>query len=168
MEKAIGSKVNLLALENMLAIEFRYCVEDIIYNEKVQKLDNFEQHCHTSRLQHSINVAYYSFLICKFFGWDYRSAARAGLLHDLFLYDWRQATLPKRENHATWHPKVALDNARKICELNKIEEDAIRKHMWPCTLMPPKYKESFVVTLADKTCAIFEVFDGIIDKVLNR
>ena len=40
--------------------------------------------------------------------------------------------------------------------------------MWPCTLMPPKYKESFVVTLADKTCAIFEVFDGIIDKVLNR
>ena len=113
MEKAIGSKVNLLALENMLAIEFRYCVDDIIYNEKVQKLDNFEQHCHTSRLQHSINVAYYSFLICKFFGWDYRSAARAGLLHDLFLYDWRQATLPKEKTSPTWHPKVALDNARK-------------------------------------------------------
>ena len=164
----MSSKVNLLALENMLAIEFRYCVDDIIYNEKVQKLDNFEQHCHTSRLQHSINVAYYSFLICKFFGWDLCVQLQEQGYSMIYFYMIGVKQLCQRENHATWHPKVALDNARKICELNKIEEDAIRKHMWPCTLVPPKYKESFVVTLADKTCAIFEAFNGIIGKFLNR
>jgi uncharacterized protein len=33
--------------------------------------------------------------------------------------------------------------------LNDIEEDIIRKHMWPLTLVPPKYKESFIVSFAD-------------------
>ena len=164
MERAIGSKVNLLALEDMLAIEFRDCICDIIDTDKVQKLSGYTQHYHTTRLQHSINVAYYSFLVCKFFGWDYRSAARAGLLHDLFFYDWRDTNLPKKTNHAWWHPKVSLDNARKICELNEIEEDVKIKHMWPCTLMPPKYKESYVVTFADKICATFEATDGFLGK----
>lgn len=156
MEKAIGSKVNLKTLENMLAIEFMSCVDDIIYNDKIQKLDDHTHHYNTSRLQHSINVSYYSFLICHFFGWDYRSAARAGLMHDLFFYDWR-VTKFIRSRHASWHPRIACDNAQKICELNPIEKDAILKHMWPCTLVPPKYKESFVVTLVDKVCALFEV-----------
>ncbi len=52
---------------------------------------------------------------------------------------------------------MAYDNARKITELNKIEKDAILKHMWPCTLVPPKYKESYVLTFVDKTCAVMEV-----------
>ena len=52
------------------------CVSDILYHDKVQRLTKYEQHCHTSRLQHCINVSYYSFLVCRKFGWDYRSAAR--------------------------------------------------------------------------------------------
>ena len=51
---------------------------------------------------------------------------------------------------------------KKITELNEIEEDAIKKHMWPCTVVPPKYKESYAVTLADKLCAVIEFFDGIV------
>lgn len=155
MQKAIGSKVNLKNMEDMLAVEYMSCVWDLMDEEKVQKLDNHVQHCNTSRLQHSINVSYYSFLICRFMGWDYRSAARAGLLHDMFYYDWR-VTKRNRTNHASWHPRVAYDNARKITELNKIEKDAILKHMWPCTLLPPRYKESYVLTFVDKTCAVME------------
>lgn len=156
MEKALGSKININSLENMLAVEYMSCVCDIVENEKVQRLDEFEQHCHTSRLQHSLNVSYYSFLICRFLGWDYRSAARAGLLHDLYLYDWRTKKVDGT-NHAAWHPRVALDNARKITEINKVEKDAILKHMWPCTLIPPRYRESYVVTFVDKVCAMCEV-----------
>lgn len=155
MEKAIGSKVNIFNIEDILALEYMDCVSDIIYNKKIQKLDAHEQHCHTSRLQHSLNVSYYSFLICRFFGWDYRSAARAGLMHDMFYYDWR-INKNRSANHAAWHPLVAYDNARKICELNDIERDAILKHMWPCTPVPPKYKESYAVTIVDKFCAVFE------------
>lgn len=44
----------------------------------------------TSRFQHSLNVSYYSFIICRKFGLDAYSAARAGLLHDLYYYDWKQ------------------------------------------------------------------------------
>lgn len=166
MEKAIGSKINLKNLEDILAVEYMSCVWDIIDNDKIQKMDNYVQHCQTSRLQHSINVSYYSFLICRFLGWDYRSAARAGLMHDLFFYDWR-ITKHIRSNHASWHPKIAYDNAQKICELNKIEKDAILKHMWPCTLVPPRYKESYVVTFVDKICALCEVTGKRFERVMG-
>ena len=156
MQKAICSKVNLKSAENLLALEYMSCVYDLLDTEKVQKLDDYVQHCQTSRLQHCINVSYYSFLICRFLGWDYRSAARAGLLHDLYFYDWRTNKDRRTKNHAAWHPRVALDNARKICDLNPIEKDAILKHMWPCTFIPPRYKESYAVTLADKICALIE------------
>jgi len=29
--------------------------------------------------------------------------------------------------------------------------------MWPCTLTPPRYIESYVVTFVDKVCAVCEV-----------
>lgn len=167
MEKAIGSRVNIHSLEDVLAVEYMECVSDIIHHEKIQKLAEHEQHCHTSRLQHSLNVSYYSFLICKSLGWDYRSAARAGLLHDLFFYDWREENKFRKKNHAAWHPKVAYDNARKITELNEIEKDAILKHMWPCTLIPPKYKESYVLTFADKVCATFEATGNKMEQVFG-
>ena len=35
-------------------------------------------------------------------------------------------------------------------DLNKIEQDAILKHMWPLTVFLPKYKVSYIITLADK------------------
>lgn len=166
MEKAIGSRINLKNLEDILAVEYMSCVWDIIDNEKIQKMDQYVQHCQTSRLQHSINVSYYSFLICRFLGWDYRSAARAGLMHDMFYYDWR-VTKSIRSNHASWHPRVALDNAQKITELNKIEKDAIIKHMWPCTLVPPRYKESYVVTFVDKICAVCEAAGKRFEQVIG-
>lgn len=156
MHSAIGSRKDFSNLdEDQLLAEYKACLEGILDHEQVMKLDLHTQHCNTSRLQHSVNVSYYSFLICRMFGWDYRSAARAGLLHDLYFYDWR-VTKYLRSGHASWHPRVALDNARKITELNKVEIDAIEKHMWPCTPVPPRYIESYVITFVDKTCAVCE------------
>ncbi len=156
MHRAIGSSKDFSNLEeDQLLAEYKACVGDILHTEQVQKLDLHTQHCNTSRLQHSINVSYYSFVICHKMGWDYRSAARAGLLHDLYFYDWRTKKC-LRSGHASWHPRIALDNARRITELNKVEMDAIKKHMWPCTLVPPRYIESYVVTFVDKICAICE------------
>ena len=56
---------------------------------------------------------------------------------------------------------MACDNAKKEFGLNKIEEDAIKKHMWPCIVNFPKYKESYIVSFADKFCAMAEFIDGI-------
>lgn len=167
MRKAIWSKVWLDSNSEELAIEFRNCVEDLLQDEMVQKLDDFIQHFSTTRLQHSINVAYHSYLICKFLGLDYRSAARAGILHDLFLYDWRVERQPEGR-HAFAHPKVALRNARKIAKLNPIEEDGIVKHMWPVTLALPKYLESYIITFVDKYCAYGETMEGLIYGIAEK
>ncbi|MHC9000559.1 hypothetical protein [Enterococcus bulliens] len=37
-----------------------------------------------------------------------------------------------------------------------MERDIIIKHMWGATIAPPKYKESYIVTMVDKYCAIKE------------
>lgn len=54
------------------------------------------------------------------------------------------------------HPKIALENSKKLFDLNEKEKDIILKHMWPLTLSLPKYKESFIVTLADKYSTFIE------------
>ena len=120
MNCAIGSKVDLESFDEEIARQYRACVEDLLDHEKVKKLDLWEQHNHTSRLQHCLNVSYYSFLICWKLGWDYRSAARAGLLHDLYFYDWRTKKA-LRSNHAAWHPRVTLENEKGFWEINPCE-----------------------------------------------
>lgn len=136
--------------------EFNHILKDLLEHQDVQRLQEFKQHMNTSRLEHSMNVAYFSYRTCKRFGLDYHSATRAGLLHDLFLYDWRQEKQPEG-SHAYAHPIIALRNARNVAPLNAIEEDAIVNHMWPVTPSMPSYAESMVVSCADKYSTCVEV-----------
>ena len=77
------------------------------------------------------------------------------MLHDLFLYDCEDK-LARPKNHISIHPKIALQNAKKLFDLNDKECDIILKHMWPITFLPPKYLESFIITFIDKFCALKE------------
>ncbi|MCA9765905.1 MAG: HD domain-containing protein, partial [Carnobacterium sp.] len=121
----------------------------------------------TTRLEHSISVSYLSYRIAKKYGLDTRSTARAGLLHDLFYYDWRTTKFDEG-THAYVHPRMACENAKKITELNALECDIIIKHMWLATVALPKYKESYIVTFVDKYCAVKEVAVPLSGKVNNR
>lgn len=135
--------------------EFINIVKDIISDETVRSLQFYKHHYGSNRYEHCLSVAYNSYKICKFLGLDHVSAARAGLLHDLFLYDCENTeTRPK--NHIKNHPRVALENAEKIFLLNDMEKDIILKHMWPVTFSVPKYFETFIVTFVDKYCALKE------------
>ncbi|QIL46446.1 HD domain-containing protein [Vagococcus coleopterorum] len=136
--------------------EYVALVEDLLATDEVQSLAEFTQHHYSTRLDHSIAVSYRSYLLAKRLGGDVRSTARAGLLHDLFYYDWRTEEYTGG-THAYVHPRVALENAEKLTELNKRERDIIVKHMWLATIAPPRYKESYIVTMVDKYCAINEV-----------
>ena len=40
--------------------------------------------------------------------------------------------------------------------------DAIKKHMFPLTIGIPKYKESFVITLVDKSNSVHELPNPIV------
>lgn len=140
--------------------EFYTIVQDLISNETVQKMKEYRQHYNTSTYEHCFYVAYISYKICKKLGLDYKAAARAGMLHDLFLYDWRNSRklLNLEHPHAFIHPKIALKNASKLFNLTKKEKDIIVKHMWPVTLALPKYPESFIITFVDKYSALQESF----------
>lgn len=136
--------------------EFESIIEDLVSNSTVQKMKNYKQHYDTTCFEHCKNVAYYSYLICKKYNLDYKAVARAGMLHDLFLYDWRKRENGRKGLHAYTHPRTALENAKKLFSLSKKEEDIILKHMWPVTISFPHYKESFIITFVDKYCAIQE------------
>lgn len=136
--------------------EFQKCISDLIIDESVRSMKNFIQHSSVTCLDHSVNVAFHSFRVCFILGLDYKSAARGGLLHDFFLYDWHK-TKPEKGLHGFTHPFAALENANRLFVLNKLEKDIICKHMWPLTLKFPRYRESFVVTLIDKYCTLIEI-----------
>ena len=49
-----------------------------------------------------------------------------------------------------------LRNAKEDFDLNPIEENMIARHMFPLTPIPPRYKEAWILCLADKYCATVE------------
>jgi uncharacterized protein len=142
--------------------EYEKCIGDIIQNEAVRSMKNIIQHSDVSCLEHCLFVSYSGYLICERFGLDYRSAARGGLLHDFFLYDWHIKETHKGL-HGFNHPHTALENAEKHFCLNDIEKDIIKKHMWPLTVRIPRYKESFIVSLADKYYSFLEIIQFRLD-----
>lgn len=137
--------------------EYFACIKDLIEHDAVLSMKQFNQHRGVDCLEHCINVSFNSFRICKRLGLDYRSAARGGLLHDFFLYDWHIEN-PYGGLHGFSHPKIAAMNANKHFSLNKKEHDVIVKHMWPLTLALPRYLETFVIIFVDKYFCINEAF----------
>jgi uncharacterized protein len=143
--------------------EYVSYIEDLLATDEVQRLADYTQHMNSTRLEHSISVSYNSYKLAKQFNGDARATARAGLLHDLFYYDWRTTKFDEG-SHAYMHPRIAVKNAEKITELSDLERDIIIKHMWGATITPPKYKESYIVTMVDKYCAIREAAVPLVDR----
>ncbi len=138
--------------------EYLRCVRDILDNKVFQSMDQFIQHGHTTCKAHCIQVSYIAYQICQNRGWDSRSAARAGLLHDLFLYDWHTHARETGEHfHGFTHPRVAMENAIRYFHVSEKEQNMILRHMWPLTPVPPKYKEGYAILYADKICGLAEV-----------
>ena len=154
--KSIQSKIQMnIEGRKPFENEFYDIIKDIYEHDEFLKLKQHHHH-NSSIYDHVMDVSYFSYRACKFLKLDYRSAARGALLHDFFLYDWRNhdvPDLPAKRYHGIEHPQIAIANAKKHFTLNDIEEDIIKKHMWPLTLVPPKYKESFIVSFADKYLA---------------
>lgn len=137
--------------------DFFDCVNDIYFSPEVQSLKKYPQHDKMDRLQHITSVAYLTFRVCRHFGLDYRKAARAATMHDLFYYDWHENDWSHRP-HGYRHPKFAAANAKLLCGgLDRKSEMMIIRHMWPLTPLPPTSPEGMVLSLADKYCASREM-----------
>ena len=150
--------------EYKLAKELLTRGKDIILSPEAQVLKTFVQHGETTVFEHCLSVAKFSLLMAHFLertlkiDIDKDSLVRGALLHDYFLYDWHDKTVPGRRVHGFTHPGTAMRNAERDFGLNDLERDIISKHMFPVTPFPPMYRESIIVNLADKWCALCEAF----------
>ncbi|MBR0511397.1 MAG: HD domain-containing protein [Ruminococcus sp.] len=147
------------------------CVKDIIGCQQVQELRSITHHLSTTRFQHCVNVSYYTYVVCRKFNLNARSAARAGLLHDLFYYDRKQYNSAKtryQASHSFNHAMLASANASEITSITRLERDMIEKHMWPATRPLPKYKETYIITIIDKYCAILEFCVPKVQRIVHR
>lgn len=130
----------------------------IMENEEFLKLQNIRHHLHTTRLMHSLHVAYCSYYTCKKNNLDYKSITRAAILHDFFHIDNNYENLINRYLLGYSHPKMAANKALDFYDLNKLEYNCIIRHMFPLTFIPPKYKEAWIIIYWDKIWGIRECF----------
>lgn len=146
--------------------EFEKIISNIASNPYVLDMKNFRQHCDTNTYDHCYMVAYTCYKICKWLNLDYVKATRAGMLHDFYLYDWREKSTWHKW-HAFKHGNFACLNASKVFDLSEKELSMIKTHMWPVTPIIPSSMEGIVITIADKYCATCESLRYFF-KLVNR
>lgn len=140
----------------MSDIEYMDMVNDILDNKEFLKLKFYRHHDNT-RLDHSLKVSYTAFKLAKKFNLDFKSVARAGLLHDFFYGDLRYINVIERKYMLNSHPYFSCYNASKFFNLNDKEKNMITSHMFPISYEIPKYKESILLNIADDIEALKEV-----------
>lgn len=131
---------------------------EVLAFPRMQQEKQYVQHGKISCFSHSVAVAYVSVWIALrlHIRVDMKSLVRGALLHDYFLYDWHDPD-PSHRLHGFRHAWRALENASRDFALTSIERDIIAKHMFPLNPRPPRYRETVIVTCADKFCAVCEM-----------
>lgn len=137
--------------------EYLYIIENILDNNEFKQIENIRHH-NTTRLNHSLKVSYYSYVVAKYLKLDYEDVARGGLLHDFYINEVRKCKKIKDKIllFSTKHPNEALINASNNFVLTEKEEDIIKSHMFPIDYRLPKYAESWIVSFVDKILSIGE------------
>lgn len=129
-------------------VEFNNIINDILKNEEFISL-RYEIHHGITRLDHLLNVAKLTYLISKFLKIkNYKEITRAALLHDFYFSN--------QDSSFLGHPLTSLNNAKRVFYINEMQSDIIYNHMFPATLRLPKYKETWIVSTADKIAALKE------------
>lgn len=148
----------------LLHREIMSTAADIVQSRNFKRTKQHIQHGSMTVNSHCMDVAKYSLAISNKLEkigirCNRNELIRGALLHDYFLYDWHDADHVHPHNlHGFRHPAVALHNAMQEYALSLREQDIIGKHMWPLTVVPPKYREAWIVTTADKWCSLLETF----------
>ena len=132
-------------------------VGPLLDTDEVQSMGQWNHHFGVTTYEHSLFVSYVAYRMARALGMDCYAAARAGLLHDLYLYSpYRDDSHPG--NQCFYHPIAALKNAKALVpDLTEAEENSIVSHMWPLAYHMPKCRLALVISAADKLCAMLEI-----------
>ncbi len=138
--------------------EIRNHLHGLNLTKEAQLMKHFIQHGHISTYEHVLSVTRLSFYLNRRFhlGASDCELVRGAFLHDFYLYDWHNSASHERL-HGFHHPAIALKNAMQRYKLSPVEQNIIRSHMWPLTLLSiPKCRAAVIVCLADKICSTYE------------
>ncbi len=154
--------------------EWLKIVKPIIKSDEFLVRKYFLHHENESLYEHLIKVSIKSFQLAKKYKANISNATIAGLLHDFYPEAWQYSEDLKKidkkyseilrtnkkfsffKKHGFVHGYKAKENAKKYYSkyVNDVILDAISKHMFPLSIFTkekfPKYKESWIVTYADK------------------
>ena len=143
-----------------LTDDFTQLALPVLSHPRVRSMDQFIQHGSTTTLDHCMAVAYCSLLFVRTLNitCNEQDLVTAALLHDYYLYDWHIKDACPQRPHGFSHPHLALRNAMEDFILSKRAKNAIKRHMFPLTPIPPKYREGLIICFIDKICSTYEIF----------
>ena len=131
--------------------ELEEIYQRLLNDDKVKQMMEIPMHRGSNCYIHSFKVAKLAIkraLTKK--SADLKILLYAAIFHDYYLYDWHH-TGEGHRLHGFFHPGKALKNARRdYGKLSKYEVDAIKHHMFPLTLIPPRHKIGWLVCFYDK------------------
>lgn len=133
------------------------CGEDILTSAGMEYEKTQKHHGDISCFEHSVSVAYISLWLASRHKADVdaMSLIRGALLHDYYLYDWKDGHI-NGQVHLMTHPQTAHNKASHDFRLNDVEREIIERHMYPLTPWKPDYTEAKLVSKADKISATLE------------
>ncbi len=140
--------------------ELEEIYQRFLHDEKVMRMQEIQMHRGSSCYIHSFRVA----KLCvkkaarynRYTFEDLKNVLVASILHDYYLYDWREHHELKKK-HGRRHPLVACANAVRDFNIPIEVQEIIKTHMWPLTpKLYPKTKEAKLVNRMDNHIATRE------------
>lgn len=148
-------------LDNMELEDKKKRLEEIyqqfLHDPRVAKMKEVQMHRGSNCFMHSFRVARLAVhRALKRKNVDAEAVLIAAILHDYYLYDWRQDKSKKR-HHGQRHPYIAAQHAVEEFGVNDLVKKVIESHMWPVNFKEyPKTKEAKILSLTDKSIALRE------------
>ncbi len=135
---------------------------DIIRSDRFEKARTVSHHIKYTVAVHSVEVAMYALLLARWLNRHHithkvneRDLVRAALLHDIGMTEDSVHSSPSYRR-AFSHPKEGNRIARDEFHLNQIQLNAIRRHMWPIGIIPPRHVIGWILTVADNMSSFNE------------
>lgn len=140
---------------------------DIIRSDRFQKAWNVRHHIDYNIAVHSLEVAGYALILTRWLARhgvcvSEEDVVRSSLLHDIGMTEDNVFTRPSYIK-AFSHPAEGRFIAAKEFGANRVQQNAIYRHMWPICMIPPHHLVGWIVMIADKASASREA-----EKVASR
>ncbi len=135
----------------------RYYGRDILASKRFERGKHITHHGVTTVSRHCFHVAVQACLFAgkaqeREFSVSMRDVVRAALLHDVGMTEkrvFKSLSCKKAYTHPWMGGKIAAEEFGA----SPIVQDAIRHHMWPICVIPPRHLAGWILILSDKTCA---------------